>query len=60
MNFFPVAGKGVNFPGLLETLIDTDEEYTVFAPTNDAFEAAGITSLDGLTANDLSPILLVN
>ena len=30
---------------------------TVFAPTNDAFIAAGITSLDGLTAEDLAPIL---
>lgn len=44
--------------GLLETLIDADASFTVFAPTNDAFEAAGITSLDGLTADDLTPILL--
>lgn len=42
---------------LLETLIAADAEYTLFAPTNAAFEAAGITSLDGLTANDLAPIL---
>ena len=57
-NQFTVLTEAVVTAGLLETLIDTDEEYTVFAPTNDAFEAAGITSLDGLTANDLSPILL--
>ncbi len=31
--------------------------YTLFAPNNNAFEAAGITSLEGLTANDLTPIL---
>ena len=31
--------------------------FTVFAPTNDAFAAAGITSLDNLTAQDLIPIL---
>jgi transforming growth factor-beta-induced protein len=43
--------------GLLETLIDPASELTVFAPTNAAFEAAGITSLEGLTANDLVPIL---
>lgn len=43
---------------LLTTLIDKTKTYTVFAPTNDAFAAAGITSLDGLEAADLSPILL--
>jgi transforming growth factor-beta-induced protein len=32
--------------------------FTVFAPTNAAFAAAGITDLDALTADDLTPILL--
>lgn len=31
--------------------------FTVFAPTNDAFAEAGITSLDNLTGDDLTPIL---
>ena len=55
---FTVLTEAVVTAGLLETLISTDDEYTVFAPTNDAFAAAGINSLEGLTANDLSPILL--
>ena len=54
---FTILTEAVVTAGLLNTLIDTDANFTVFAPTNDAFEAAGITSLDGLTANDLTPIL---
>lgn len=42
---------------LVETLL-MDGPYTVFAPDNAAFEAAGITSLDGLSKEDLTPILL--
>jgi transforming growth factor-beta-induced protein len=42
---------------LVETLL-TDGPFTVFAPNNAAFEAAGITSLDGLSKEDLTPILL--
>lgn len=42
---------------LVETLLG-DGPFTVFAPNNAAFEAAGITSLDGLTKEDLTPILL--
>ena len=42
---------------LVETLLQ-DGPYTVFAPDNDAFEAAGITSLEGLSKEDLTPILL--
>ncbi|MFY0599967.1 MAG: fasciclin domain-containing protein [Cyclobacteriaceae bacterium] len=42
---------------LLSTLIDKSAKFTVFAPTNDAFTAAGITSLDGLEKTDLTPIL---
>ncbi|MEM1408508.1 MAG: fasciclin domain-containing protein [Bacteroidota bacterium] len=42
---------------LLTTLIDTDAEYTVFAPTNDAFAAAGITELPSDT-DELTNVLL--
>ncbi|MCG8308318.1 MAG: fasciclin domain-containing protein [Cytophagales bacterium] len=42
---------------LVETLLGSGP-FTVFAPDNDAFEAAGITSLEGLTKEDLTPILL--
>ncbi len=55
---FTVLTEAVVTAGLLETLIDASAEFTVFAPTNDAFAAANINSLDGLTASDLSPILL--
>ena len=43
---------------LLTTLIDKTATFTVFAPTNAAFEAAGITSLDDYSKADLEPILL--
>jgi len=55
---FSILTEAVVTAGLLNTLIDTDSEFTVFAPTNDAFIEAGITSLEGLTADDLQPILL--
>ena len=42
---------------LVDTLLG-DGPFTVFAPTTAAFEAAGITSLDGLSKEDLTPILL--
>ncbi len=42
---------------LVTTLLG-DGPFTVFAPDNDAFEAAGITSLDDYSADDLTPILL--
>jgi uncharacterized surface protein with fasciclin (FAS1) repeats len=42
--------------GLVATLQGTGP-FTVFAPNNDAFAKAGITSLDGLDAAALSPIL---
>ncbi len=41
--------------GLLNTLINPSANFTVFAPTNDAFTAAGITTLP--SAADLTPIL---
>ncbi|MDX9770872.1 MAG: fasciclin domain-containing protein [Tenuifilaceae bacterium] len=54
---FSVLTQAVVTAGLLETLVNPDASFTLFAPSNDAFEAAGITSLTGLTANDLTPIL---
>lgn len=41
----------------LVTTLQGAGPFTVFAPTNDAFTKAGITSLDGLSADALSPIL---
>ena len=55
---FSILTEAVVTAGLLNTLIDQSADLTVFAPDNDAFEAANITSLDGLTAADLEPILL--
>ncbi|HKL09521.1 MAG TPA: fasciclin domain-containing protein [Bacteroidales bacterium] len=54
---FSILTEAVVTADLLNTLIDSEANYTLFAPNNDAFEAAGITSLDGLTANDLVPVL---
>ncbi|MFP4024362.1 MAG: fasciclin domain-containing protein [Thiohalospira sp.] len=54
---FTILTEAVVKADLLNTLTDSEANYTLFAPNNDAFEAAGITSLDGLTANDLAPIL---
>lgn len=55
---FTILTAAVVKAELLSTLIDGDAEFTVFAPTNDAFEAAGITSLDDYTAEQLADILL--
>ncbi|MBV6645316.1 MAG: fasciclin domain-containing protein [Cyclobacteriaceae bacterium] len=54
---FTILTEAVVTAGLLGTLIDSQSQLTVFAPTNDAFAAADIMSLDGLTADDLIPIL---
>lgn len=37
--------------GLVDTLNDTSAEYTVFAPTNDAFDALGEDTLNGVLAD---------
>jgi transforming growth factor-beta-induced protein len=46
----------------LVDVLKGDGPFTVFAPTNDAFEDLledlGVTSLDDLSAEDLTPILL--
>ena len=41
----------------LDTTLTAGGPYTVFAPTNDAFTAAGIV-LDSLSADELRPVLL--
>jgi transforming growth factor-beta-induced protein len=56
-NDFSILTAAVVKAELLGTLIDSEANYTLFAPNNAAFEAAGITSLDGLSAADLAPIL---
>jgi len=54
---FSILTAAVVKAGLLSTLINPEADFTLFAPDNAAFAAAGITSLDGLTAEDLAPIL---
>ena len=54
---FSILTEAVVTADLVGTLIKKDANYTLFAPDNAAFEKAGITSLAGLTANDLAPIL---
>lgn len=54
---FSVLTAAVVQADLLGTLIDASANLTVFAPTNEAFAAAGITTLEGLTAENLAPIL---
>lgn len=56
-NDFTTLVAALKKADLVSTLIEGGD-FTVFAPTNAAFEAAGITSLDGLSAEDLTPILL--
>lgn len=54
---FSILTEAVVTANLLGTLTNASASLTLFAPDNAAFEAAGITSLAGLTAEDLSPIL---
>lgn len=54
---FSILTQAVVTADLLETLTNRSANLTLFAPDNAAFEAAGITDLAGLTANDLAPIL---
>lgn len=42
----------------LDDVLSGTGPFTVFAPTNDAFQAAGITSLDGFTNEELTEVLL--
>ena len=54
---FSILTDAVVKADLLGTLTNPSAELTLFAPDNAAFAAAGITSIDGLTASDLTPIL---
>lgn len=54
---FSILVAALDKAGLVAVL-DGSENYTVFAPTNQAFLDAGISSLDGLSAEALTPILL--
>ena len=54
---FSILTEAVVTADLLGTLTNPAANLTLFAPDNAAFAAAGITSLAGLTASDLTPIL---
>ena len=54
---FSILTEAVVTADLLGTLTNPSANLTLFAPDNAAFAAAGITSIDGLTASDLTPIL---
>jgi len=54
---FSILTEAVVTANLLGTLTNASASLTLFAPDNAAFEDAGITSLTGLTAEDLAPIL---
>jgi transforming growth factor-beta-induced protein len=54
---FSILTAAVIKADLLETLINKEANYTLFAPNNAAFEKANITSLDNLSKEDLVPIL---
>jgi transforming growth factor-beta-induced protein len=54
---FSILTEAVVTANLLGTLTNASASLTLFAPDNAAFTAAGITSLAGLTAEDLAPIL---
>lgn len=55
-NDFTILAAALRKAELLETVATTDN-LTVFAPDNAGFAAAGITSLDGLEKEDLTPVL---
>jgi len=55
-NDFTILAGALRKAVLLETVATTDN-LTVFAPDNAGFVAAGITSLDDFTAEELVPIL---
>lgn len=54
---YTILVESLKIAELLETVSTTDN-LTLFAPDNAAFVAAGITSLDGLDKEALTPILL--
>lgn len=54
---FSLLTEAVVTAGLVETLINPEANFTLFAPDNAAFAKAGINSIEGMTAEDLAPIL---
>ncbi len=54
---FTILASALRKAELLDA-VATTQDITVFAPDNAGFIAAGITSLDGLEKEDLTPILL--
>ncbi len=54
---FSILTAAVVKAELLETLINKEANYSLFAPNNAAFAKAGINSLDNLSKEDLTPIL---
>ncbi len=56
---FSILVSAVVKAGLVATLSDPTKSYTVFAPTNNAFRASGITSaiIDGYTAAQVTSVL---
>ena len=55
-NDFTILAAALRKAELLN-VVSTTDNITVFAPDNAAFVAAGITSLDGLEKDDLTPVL---
>lgn len=55
-NDFTILNAALRKAELLET-VATTPDLTVFAPDNAGFVAAGITSLDDFTAEELAPVL---
>ena len=53
---FTILATALQDAGLIATLSDDDTQFTVFAPTNAAFEAIGITE-DNVSDFDLTDIL---
>ena len=54
---FSILTEAVVKADLVATLTNPAANLTLFAPDNAAFAAAGITSVSGLSASDLTPIL---
>lgn len=55
-NNFTILVEALRTAGLIDDLLGAGP-FTVFAPTNDAFAAAGITSLEGIANDRLMKIL---
>jgi len=54
---FTILEAALDKAGLLDELDEENGEYTIFAPTDASFIAAGITNLDRFTADELKSVL---